>query len=171
MRGFEKVPGRRSIVGRMAPALLAGLIGLAGLALAGCSGYRHTRGNPVEDGHYQQTIYLRRDLSQVSIQTYVNRTQWVVGIHREDLYDGDHDGALETPGMDRVVVTDYMDVEDPPEKRIVRSGELREYNDLFKEIVAAAKAGREKFKIEDREYTFEFIDADGSDTASAGSAG
>lgn len=144
----------------MRPFILIGGLVLAGnLPLAGC-GYDHTRGNPVDQWHYQHMIFLRRDFSQVSIQTYINRTQWKVGLQRQDLYDGDRDGALETAGMDRVAITDYVNVEDPPEKAIVNTGELRDYDALFKEVIGAAKAGMSKHTIEGREYEFHYISQD-----------
>ncbi|MFH1143427.1 MAG: hypothetical protein V1774_02670 [Candidatus Eisenbacteria bacterium] len=151
--GIRRV-GRQSAI-----ILFAGSVGLLGILVTDC-GYDHTRGNPVDQWHYDHTIFVRKDFSAVSIQTYINRTQWNVGLQREDLYDGNLDGILETPGMDRVVITEYTNVEDPPETAVLRTGELRDYNDVFKEIIGAAKAGEKGFTIGERQYDFHFVSQD-----------
>jgi hypothetical protein len=116
-----------------------------------------TPGDPVDKYHYIHTILVTGDFSSVSIQTYINRTQWQVGLQREDLYDGDRDGALSTAGMDRVAITDYVDIQDPAGQAVRRVGELRDYDALFKQVIAAAKAGKASMKIEDRRYEFRYI--------------
>jgi len=139
---------------RLALAALGTLMA-AVLALAPLGCYEHTRGNPVDKFHYDHTISVRKDFGHVRIQTYLNRTQWVVGLQREDIYDGDEDGALETPGMDRIQITLYGNVEDPPEAAERRQGELRNYNDLFQRILEAARAGQETFEHDGRDYELE----------------
>jgi len=155
MHGSDRIRGIR----RMSLVLLVCTLAVAAGTLAGC-GYDPSRGDPVDKWHYQHTIFLRKDFTQVSIQTYVNTTQWVVGLERQDLYDGDRDGSLETAGMDRVEITKYRNVEDSPDKAVLESGQLSDYNDLFKKIVGAAKAGDTKYKIENREYRLEYVSQD-----------
>jgi hypothetical protein len=129
-----------------------------GMLLALQSGcYDHQRGNPVDRLHYEHTIDVRNDYSHVRIQTYVNRTQWRVGLQREDLYDGDRDGALASPGMDRVSIIHYADIEDPPEAAERRAGDLRDYDSLFQEILEAAQAGKKSFSIEGRDYELNLV--------------
>jgi len=84
------------------------------LPLLGANCRDRERGDPVDQHHYDHTMTLSRDYSSVAIHTFINRTHLLVGLRREVLYDGDRDGALATPGMDRVSITNYMDVEDPP---------------------------------------------------------
>ena len=135
-----------------------GLLVLAtAFLLGGCFGVDHTPGDPVDRYHYNHTIMVRSDFSSVSIQTYINRTQWQVGLHRTDLYDGDRDGTLATPGMDRVAITDYVDIEDKTTQAVRHAGELRDYDSLFKRVIAAAKAGQKSIKIEERRHEFRFI--------------
>lgn len=140
----------RRVLTRLVPLMsLAAILAIALLA-GGC--FRPQRGDPVDAYHYEHTVTVNPDLSYISIKTYINRTQWRVGFRREDLYDGDRDGALTTPGMDRADVTDYIDVEDPPESAVRQPGEISEYNDLFKRLVAEIKGGATEVKIEDRTY-------------------
>jgi hypothetical protein len=126
------------------------LLGGAVALISGC--YKPTRGNPVDEFHYVHSITVARDYSQASIQTYVNRTQWKVGLRREDLFDGDHDGTLTRPGMDRVFVTEYDNVEDPPESAVRSAGEIEAYDARFREILEAARAGKKTFAIDKIEY-------------------
>jgi len=147
-------PARRMY--RLLPT--AGILILAApLLLSGCFGVDHTAGDPVAKYHYNHTITVTGDFSSISIQTYISRTQWQVGLQRQDLYDGDRDGTLTTPGMDRVAITDYIDIEDPTSQAVRRIGELRDYDELFQRIIAAAKAGKENIEIEDRRHDFRFI--------------
>ena len=127
------------------------------LPLLGANCRDRERGDPVDQHHYEHTMTLSRDYSSVAIHTFVNRTHLLVGLRREVLYDGDRDGALATPGMDRVSITDYMDVEDPPEKAIHTKGEIRDYDELFQSIVEAARSGKDDFEIEDRTYDFRYL--------------
>jgi hypothetical protein len=152
--------GRRLTHRRALTIALIAVVGWAGLSLLSGCGYDPSRGDPVGQWHYEHTIFVRNDYSQVSIQTYINRTQWSVGLERKDLYDGDRDGALATAGLDRVTITNYVKVEDPPEKSEIKSGEISEYDAIFKEILAAAKAGKKDFKIAGRTYVFRFITLD-----------
>lgn len=145
--GFENRNTKRRL--RIGAALLALVI------LGGC--YDHRAGNPVDRYHYEHAIAISKDYSSASIQTYVNRTHLLVGFLREDLYDGDRDGELKTPGMDRVMITNYNDVEDPISASERRKGEIRDYEKLFHDIINAAKGGKDSFKIEDREYRIRYI--------------
>jgi len=122
---------RRRIGG--AGALVLVVAGALTLLAPGC--YTPSRGNPVDQFHYQHSITVTQDYGHVLIQTYVNRNQWLVGLHREDLYDGDHDGVLTTPGLDRVFITEYANIEDPPEKAARSEGELQNYNAIFQKIL------------------------------------
>ena len=124
--------------------------GTLALLAPGC--YTPSRGNPVDQFHYQHSITVTQDYGHVLIQTYVNRNQWLVGLNREDLYDGDHDGVLTTVGMDRFFITEYTNVEDPPEKAERSEGELQNYNELFQKILEAVKAGKKIYRHENREY-------------------
>ena len=160
MQGMRMSLGRRPTHRRALAIALTAVVGCAGLSLLSGCGYDPSRGNPVDQWHYQHTIFVRNDYSQVSIQTYINRTQWSVGLERKDLYDGDRDGALATTGLDRVTITNYVKVEDPPDKSEITSGEISEYDAVFQEILAAAKAGKKDFKIEGRTYIFSFISQD-----------
>jgi plasmid stabilization system protein ParE len=134
---------RRTALIALATALFASLA-------LGC--YNPRSGDPVDDYHYEHVITIFPDGSHIGIRTYINRTHLQVGIRQEDLFDGDRDGKLTTPGMDRVQITDYMKVEDPPEAAERRTGDLRDYDQLYQQIQAAAKAGRSSFRIEDRTY-------------------
>ncbi len=140
-------------------ALALGIVAIAGVALVGMNGcgYDPSRGNPVDQFHYDHVIFVRNDYSQVSIQTYINRTQWQVGLERKDLYDGDRDGALTTAGLDRVAITTYQRVEDPPEQADIMQGDIANYDSIFKEILGAAKAGKKDYKMDGRTYEFRFI--------------
>lgn len=160
MQGMRMSLGRRPTHRRALAIALTAVVGCAGLSLLSGCGYDPSRGNPVDQWHYQHTIFVRNDYSQVSIQTYINRSQWSVGLERKDLYDGDRDGALATTGLDRVTITNYVKVEDPPDKSEITSGEISEYDAIFQEILAAAKAGKKDFKIEGRTYIFSFISQD-----------
>lgn len=135
---------------------------LALVVLGGC--YDHRPGNPVDRYHYEHAIAVSSDYSSASIQTYVNRTHLLVGFLREDLYDGDRDGELKTPGMDRVMITNYNDVEDPISASERRKGEIRDYEKLFREIISAAKSGKDSFKIEEREYRIRLISGNLADS-------
>lgn len=139
---------RRRIGGAGILVLVAA--GLFVLLAPGC--YKPSRGNPVDQFHYEHSITVTQDYGHVLIQTYMNRNQWLVGLHREDLYDGDHDGVMTTPGLDRVFLTEYNDVEDPPESAQRSEGELQNYNELFQKILEAAKAGKKTFRNENRDY-------------------
>jgi hypothetical protein len=138
--------GRTTIAGLVLGSLL-----ILGSLLTGC--YDHRSGNPVDRYHYEHSIVIRPDESAITIKTFVNRTHLKVGFRREDLYDGNRDGELTTPGMDRVLITDYMDVEDPPEAAVRTRGEIRDYDELFRRILEATRSGREIFEIEDRRYS------------------
>ncbi len=116
----------------------------------GC--YKPTRGDPVDAFHYEHEIKVARDLTHVIVQTYVNRTHLQVGIHREDLFDGDRDGNLQTPGLDRIEIADYDKIDASLESAVRSTGELANYDELFRNILAAAKAGRKTFRIESRNY-------------------
>ena len=133
--------------------ICAALISL--VFLGGC--YDHRAGNPVDRHHYDHSIAVASDYSSVSIQTYINRTHLLVGLLREDLYDGDRDGELKTPGMDRVTITNYNDVEDPVSASERRQGEIRDFEAIFREIIGAAKSGKSSFKIEDRKYDIRLL--------------
>ena len=133
----------------------AGLLGLAILAALavlapGC--YQPQRGNPVDQFHYEPSITVTTDHSHVIIQTYLNRNQWQVGLRREDLFDGDHDGALTSPGMDRVFITEYTNVEDPPDQAQRSEGEIANYAQTFKDVLQAIADGKKTFKFDNREY-------------------
>ena len=123
--------------------------------LGGC--YEHTRGNPVDRYHYKHFISVAADQSTMSIQTYIARTQWEVGFRREDLYDGNRDGELTTLGLDRVIITDYVDVEDPPESAVRRSGELRDYDSLFQSVIKAMNRSEKSYRIDERTYEFRIL--------------
>lgn len=122
---------------------------LVTLAL-GC--YEPRSGDPVGTYHYEHVITVFPDGAHIGIKTFVNRTHLQVGKRLEDLFDGDRDGQLTTPGMDRVQIADYMKVEDPPEAAERRTGDLRDYDELFQRIQAAVKAGRSKFEFQERTY-------------------
>ncbi len=130
------------------PFVLA--MGLVAILALGC--YEPRSGDPVGSYHYEHVITVFPDGSHIGIKTFVNRTHLQVGKRLEDLFDGDRDGQLTTPGMDRVQIADYMKVEDPPEAAERRSGDLRDYDELFRQIQSAVKAGRTKFKFQDRTY-------------------
>ena len=150
----RRVSGR----GRMGAAWLAvGLLGLFGAALVVNGCYDHSSGNPVDKHHYKHFISVAKDHAHLSIQTYISRSQWEVGFRSEDLYDGNRDGKLTTPGLDRVIVTDYVDVEDPPESAVRRKAEIRDYDGLFKEILGALNRGEKKFLLQNREYEFRIL--------------
>jgi hypothetical protein len=125
-------------------------VGVLALLTPGC--YTPSRGNPVDQFHYEHSITVAQDHSHVLVQTYLNRNQWQVGLRREDLYDGDHDGALTTEGMDRVFITEYTNVEDPPEQAKRSAGELQNYNELFQKILEAVQADKSIYRIENRDY-------------------
>jgi len=133
------------------------MIGLlaAMLLTSGC--HNNVRGDPVSRFQYEHTITVSPDRSHFSVQTYINRTQWRVGSRREDLYDGNRDGTLITPGMDRVAITDYIDIEDPPENAVRRSGDIRDYDELFQTLLAAVNSDKKSVKIEDRDYEIRFL--------------
>ncbi len=128
---------------------------LAVVLAAGC--YDHTRGNPVDRHHYDHTITVTSDYSQLTIRTYVNRTHLKVGVQLEDIYDGNRDGELTTDGMDRVWITNYASVEDPPESADRKVGEIRNYDDLFQRIIGAVKSGQPIYKRDDRTYRIRLI--------------
>ncbi|MCK4306307.1 MAG: hypothetical protein KAY24_18850, partial [Candidatus Eisenbacteria sp.] len=134
--------------GLVIPAILA----VAGALLLSSGCYERRSGNPVDGFHYSHSITVRADYSAVSIQTYINRTHLKVGYRREDLYDGNRDGELTTPGMDRVAITDYIDVEDPPDEAVRTKGDITDYDALFKKIIEAVKSGKKEYEIEDRPY-------------------
>jgi len=140
-----------------AARLALGLLSLfaATLIAGGC--YEHSSGNPVDKHHYEHFISVAKNHAHMSIQTYISRSQWEVGFRREDIYDGNRDGELTTLGLDRVIVTDYVDVEDPPESAVRRKAEIRDYDGLFKEILGALNRGEKLFLIEDREYEFRIL--------------
>jgi hypothetical protein len=153
--GFSKSL-RRRIGG--AGVLVLMVAGALILLTPGC--YTPSRGNPVDQFHYQHSITVTQDYGHVMIQTYVNRNQWLVGLHREDLYDGDYDGVLTTVGMDRVFITEYANVEDPPESAERSEGELQNYNELFQKILEAVKAGKTTFRNENRDYELRMTSLD-----------
>ena len=128
---------------------------LPGIFSSGC--YDHSRGDPVDRYHYDHTITVVSDHSHVTIQTYINRTHLKVGLKREDLYDGNRDGELTTEGMDRVAITDYVDVEDPSDDAVRRQGELRDYDSIFRGILEAVNSGKNRFTIEDRTYKIRLV--------------
>ena len=132
--------------GRTLLAATALLVGAA----TGC--YEQRSGNPVDTHHYEHVITVFPDRSHVGIKTYVNRSHLQVGIRFEDLFDGDRDGKLITPGMDRAHVADYLGVDDPPEAATRSTGDLPDYDQLFQRILEAVTAGRGSFTIEDRRY-------------------
>jgi hypothetical protein len=127
----------------------------AAFLIGGC--YEHKRGNPVDTFHYEHSISVTSDYSHVSVMTYVNRTQWRVGFRREDLYDGNRDGTLTTVGMDRVQITEYIDVEDPPENAVRRDGDIRNFDELFQRLVAEVRGGKKKIEIDGRVYLVRFL--------------
>ena len=136
-------------------ALLASAAALLLLAASGCQ--ERQRGDPVTTHHYQHVITVFPDRSQVRIKTFVNQDHLQVGIHFEDLFDGDRDGKLATPGMDRVQITDYQRVEDPPDAAVRSVGEVGAYDALFQQILEAARNGRESLKIEERRYVIRVL--------------
>ncbi len=138
-------------------ALLATAACLLVLAAPGC--YEKRSGDPVDTHHYQHTITVFPDRSHVGIKTYVNRDHLQVGMHFEDLFDGDRDGKLASPGMDRVQITDYKRVEDPPESAERSIGELSDYDALFQQILQAVKDSRESLKVEERRYEIRVLSA------------
>jgi len=125
------------------------------LVANGC--YTHSRGNPVDKYHYEHSITIIKDYSNLTIHTYINRSHLTVGFRMESLYDGNRDGELVTEGVDRVQITDYLDVEAPEEKAERIEGEIRNYDELFKDIIGAAKAGEKVFKIKELTYQIRFI--------------
>ncbi|MBD3235914.1 MAG: hypothetical protein GF330_04360 [Candidatus Eisenbacteria bacterium] len=143
--------------GRLPIGLALSLVVTLGAAwlLGGC--YEHKRGNPVDAFHYDHFVSVTSDHSHISVMTYVNRTQWRVGFRREDLYDGNRDGKLETPGMDRVQITEYVDVEDPPENAVRRDGDIRDYDDLFQRLIGEIRAGKAEVTIQQREYEVRYL--------------
>ncbi len=151
LRGYG---GRKSAKG-----LLLATCGLAlfatAILTAGC--YEHERGDPVDRYHYDHFISVAPDRAHLSIQTYIGRTQWEVGFRREDLYDGNRDGELATPGLDRVIITDYVDIEDPPEEAVRRNGEIRDYDELFQDILKALDRDKEEFEMDGRIYEFRVL--------------
>ncbi len=134
--------------------MLAGLL-IVALSTAGC--YEHRPGNPVDQYHYDHVITVDPDYAHFNVKTYINRTHLKVGLRFEDLFDGDRDGRLSTPGMDRVQITDYMSVEDPPEAAERRVGEIRNYDEMFQRVIEAAKAGRERIVLDDRDYEIRIL--------------
>ncbi len=132
--------------------LTAALALLGGVALLTPGCYKPVRGNPVDQFHYLPSITVTQDHTHVIIQTYLNRNQWQVGLRREDLYDGDKDGKLESPGMDRVFITEYANVEDPPDKAQRSEGELPNYNQTFQDVLKAVGEGKRAFRIDKRDY-------------------
>jgi hypothetical protein len=159
-------PGGRNARGGFYLAAVLLMLISAATILGGCR--EHSRGDPVNRYHYEHFISVASDRAHMSIQTYIGRSQWEVGFRREDLYDGDRDGKLSTPGLDRVIITDYVDIEDPPDEAVRRSGELRDYNALFQNVLKAFTRGEETFEIEDRIYEFRVLSenlAGGSDHA------
>lgn len=127
----------------------------AALLIGGC--YEHQRGNPVDAFHYEHSISVSPDHSHLSVLTYVNRTQWRVGFRREDFYDGNRDGTLTTPGMDRVQITEYVDIEDPPENAVRRDGDIRNHDELFQRLLADIRGGKQTIEIEGRSYRVRFL--------------
>lgn len=143
---------------RWAGIVLAALGVWLAVLPSGC--YDPQRGAPVDKLHYDHAILVRDDLSHVRIRTFINRTHLVVGLQTEDLYDGDRDGGLTTEGMDRVAIADYVNVEDPPDAAVRRTGDLRDYDSLFREILEAAREGQRSFKIEGRTYGLQMYSQD-----------
>ena len=121
----------------------------------GC--YNHDRGNPVDKFHYEHSITIVADYSNLTIHTYLNRDHLTVGYRRESLYDGDRDGELTTDGVDRVQITDYLDVEAPAAEAERIIGEIRNYSELFRNILNAAKAGEKSFDIDGRPHKIRYI--------------
>jgi hypothetical protein len=148
--GFSKTTAARG----------AWLLGLAilGVLAPGC--YQPVRGNPVDQFHYESSITVTKDHTHVIIQTYLNRNQWQVGLRREDLYDGDDDGALTTEGMDRVFITEYTNVEDPPDKAQRSEGELPNYAQTFKNVLQALAEGKKTFRVDKRDYPMHVTSVD-----------
>lgn len=144
---------RMGLTGGRALLIVSTVVLLA--ALGGC--YDKTSNSPVDRLHYAHSILVWKDYSHVRIITYVARNHLEVGLIREDLHDGDGDGALTTPGMDRVAIAEYQKVDDPLESADRREGALADYDALFKQILAAAKAKKHEFKIEDRTYSLQFF--------------
>ena len=142
---------------RAGVGLLAGMLLTLGLMIPTSGCYRYEGGNPVDRFHYEHFIAVAKDYSCLSIQTYVNRSPLEVGYKREDLYDGDRDGKLETPGADRVIITEYAHVEDPIEQAVRGRGEIRDYDDLFQKIIQAASEGHKKLVIDGRTYRFRIL--------------
>ena len=70
--------------------------------------------------------------------------------------------------MDRVAIVDYVSVEDPPEEGVHAKGEIRDYDQLFREIISAVKAGRVTFKIDERPYALRFFSDNLAPMAGAG---
>jgi hypothetical protein len=133
-------------------ASLLGLAILGTLAVLAPGCYQPVRGNPVDTFHYEPSITVTTDHTHVIIQTYLNRNQWQVGLRREDLFDGDHDGALTSPGMDRVFITEYANVEDPPSSAQRSEGEIQNYAQTFKDVLQALAEGKKVFRIDKRDY-------------------
>lgn len=136
-------------------ALLATAATLLVLAASGC--YEKQSGDPVATNHYEHSITVFPDRSHVGIKTFVNRDHLQVGMHFEDLFDGDRDGKLASPGMDRVHITDYERVEDPPETAVRSVGEVGAYDELFQQILQAVEDGRKEMKIEERRYALRVL--------------
>jgi hypothetical protein len=121
----------------------------------GC--YNHQRGNPVDTFHYEHSVTIVSDYSNLTIHTYLNRDHLTVGYRRESLYDGDRDGQLVSEGIDRVQITDYLDVEASQDDAERITGEIRNYDELFRNILNAAKSGDTSFMIDDRPHKIRFI--------------
>jgi len=149
-RRRETRSSRSAVLFAVATALFATLA-------LGC--YEPRTGDPVDAYHYEHVIMVFPDGSHIGIKTFVNRSHLQVGTRFEDLFDGDRDGKLATPGMDRVQITEYMRVEDPPEAATRSTGDLRDYDELFQQIQEAVKAGRGDFRIEDRTYRIRMLGA------------
>ncbi len=122
----------------------------AAISFGGC--YEPRRGNPVDYFHYEHSIGVSPDYGHVCMQTYVNRSHLRVGLERLDLHDGDLDGKLQTQRMDRVVLTSYIDIEDPPENAVRTIEDIRDYDALFQKVIEAARSGAKTIEIEGRTY-------------------
>jgi hypothetical protein len=155
MRGLDRLTNRLL---RLAWSAAFLMLGVSLVGLTGC--YDPRRGNPVDRYHYEHTIFVLDDYSHARVQTFLARSHLEVGMKREDFYDGDRDGKLATPGMDRVQITEYRYVEDPPEKADRRDGDIAEYDTLFQEIIAAAKAKKTTFRIDSTEFKMELASED-----------
>ncbi len=125
------------------------------LITTGC--YNHSRGNPVDKHHYEHSITVVSDYSNLTIHTYLNRSHLRVGHRLESLYDGNRDGELTAEGIDRVQITDYIEVEAEENRAERITGEIRNYDQLFRDIISAVKAGDKVFVHENRKYELKII--------------